>query len=65
MENYRITEHPILPIPDRKIMQFFWKDTLLNGYEGETIASALFANGIRVFGTHRKDNAPQGIFCAN
>jgi sarcosine oxidase subunit alpha len=35
------------------------------GAEGETIASALFANGIRVFGHHPKDGAPQGIFCAN
>jgi glycine/D-amino acid oxidase-like deaminating enzyme/Fe-S-cluster-containing hydrogenase component 2/bacterioferritin-associated ferredoxin len=29
------------------------------------IASALFAHGIRVFGHHPKDGAPQGIFCAN
>ncbi|MBE0697147.1 MAG: FAD-dependent oxidoreductase, partial [Anaerolineaceae bacterium] len=27
--------------------------------------SALFANGIRMFGRHHKDGAPQGIFCAN
>jgi len=33
--------------------------------EGETIASALFANGVRIFGHHHKDGAPQGIFCAN
>ncbi len=33
--------------------------------EGETIASALFANGVRVFGHHPKDGSPQGIFCAN
>jgi thioredoxin reductase/Fe-S-cluster-containing hydrogenase component 2/bacterioferritin-associated ferredoxin len=33
--------------------------------EGETIASALFANGVRVFGYHHKDGAPLGIFCAN
>jgi len=33
--------------------------------EGETIAAALFANGIRSFGHHPKDGSPQGIFCAN
>jgi NADPH-dependent 2,4-dienoyl-CoA reductase/sulfur reductase-like enzyme/ferredoxin len=33
--------------------------------KGETIASALFANGVRTFGHHAKDGAPQGIFCAN
>ncbi|MCU0522720.1 MAG: FAD-dependent oxidoreductase, partial [Anaerolineae bacterium] len=32
---------------------------------GEMIASALFAAGIRVFGHHPKDGAPQGLFCAN
>ena len=32
---------------------------------GETIASALFANGERVFGHHPKDGAPLGIRCAN
>ena len=29
------------------------------------ISSALFAAGIRTFGHHAKDNAPQGIYCAN
>jgi NADPH-dependent 2,4-dienoyl-CoA reductase/sulfur reductase-like enzyme/ferredoxin len=33
--------------------------------EGEVIASALFANGVRIFGRHAKDGSPQGIFCAN
>lgn len=37
----------------------------LLAYPGETIAAALFAHGIRVFGHHPKDRAPQGIFCAN
>ena len=33
--------------------------------QGETIASALFASGVRTFGHHPRDGAPQGIFCAN
>jgi len=37
----------------------------MRGREGETIASALFANGVRIFGHHHKDGAPLGIFCAN
>jgi NADPH-dependent 2,4-dienoyl-CoA reductase/sulfur reductase-like enzyme/Fe-S-cluster-containing hydrogenase component 2/bacterioferritin-associated ferredoxin len=32
---------------------------------GETIAAALLANGVRTFGHHPYDQAPQGIFCAN
>ncbi len=63
--DYRIHSHPILPVPDRPIIEFDWQGQKLTAFEGETIASALFAHGIRVFGHHPKDHAPQGIFCAN
>jgi NADPH-dependent 2,4-dienoyl-CoA reductase/sulfur reductase-like enzyme/Fe-S-cluster-containing hydrogenase component 2/bacterioferritin-associated ferredoxin len=46
-------------------MSFTWQGRPLSAREGETIASALFANGVRVFGHHAKDGAAQGIFCAN
>jgi NADPH-dependent 2,4-dienoyl-CoA reductase/sulfur reductase-like enzyme/NAD-dependent dihydropyrimidine dehydrogenase PreA subunit len=65
MAIYRITKHPILEIPERTAVNFNWNGKSLVGYGGEMIASALFANGIRVFGHHHKDNSPQGIFCAN
>jgi len=63
--DYRVREHPILPITPRPSIEFFWNGQKLSGFEGETISSALFANGIRIFGHHPKDGAPQGIFCAN
>jgi sarcosine oxidase subunit alpha len=65
MSDSRILEHPILPIPARKSISFTWDGKTLQGKEGETIASALFANGIRIFGHHHKDRSPLGIFCAN
>jgi len=65
MSDFRIDRHPILPVPSRKEFTFTWSGRDLTAREGETIASALFANGIRVFGHHSKDGAPQGIFCAN
>jgi NADPH-dependent 2,4-dienoyl-CoA reductase/sulfur reductase-like enzyme/Fe-S-cluster-containing hydrogenase component 2/bacterioferritin-associated ferredoxin len=65
MSDYRIKEHPILSVPAGTTVNFTWKGEALQAREGETIASALFANGIRVFGHHHKDDAPQGIFCAN
>ena len=37
----------------------------MKAYEGEAITTALYANGIRVFGHHQRDGAPQGIFCVN
>jgi len=65
MSDYRIKEHPILAVPPDPTVGFTWQGKALQAREGETIASALFANGIRVFGHHPKDGAPQGIFCAN
>jgi len=65
MPDFRIKQHPILPIPEREEIEFFWEGQKYSAYKGETIASALFAHGIRVFGHHVKDHAPQGIFCAN
>ncbi len=65
MPDYRIKQHPILPIPERQTITFTWQGQQLTAYAGETIAAALFANGIRIFGHHIKDHAPQGIFCAN
>ncbi|MGD8243805.1 MAG: FAD-dependent oxidoreductase [Anaerolineae bacterium] len=65
MANYRIREHPILPIEDQPTFEFFWEGQRMTARVGETIASALFANGVRIFGHHPKDRAPQGIFCAN
>lgn len=37
----------------------------MEALEGEVVTSALFANGIRVFGHHPRDESPQGIFCVN
>jgi sarcosine oxidase, subunit alpha len=65
MTQWRISSHPILPIPGRETVTFAWRGQSLTALAGETIASALFANGIRTFGHHPKDGAPQGIFCAN
>ena len=65
MSDYRIKAHPILPIPPDPTLGFTWEGRPLLAREGETIASALFANGVRVFGHHPKDHAPMGIYCAN
>ena len=64
-KGYRVQAHPILPVDEREAIEFYWKGEKLLAREGETIASALFANGIRIFGHHKKDGAPQGMFCAN
>ncbi|MBN1260350.1 MAG: FAD-dependent oxidoreductase [Anaerolineae bacterium] len=65
MAEYRIHEHPILPIEPAEEITFTWNGHPLTAQRGEMISSALFAHGIRIFGHHPKDGAPQGIFCAN
>ncbi len=65
MSQFRIQTHPILKVPGEPTLTFLWRGTPLKAHPGETISSALFANGVRVFGHHPKDGAPQGIFCAN
>jgi len=37
----------------------------MKALEGEVVTSALFANGIKIFGHHVRDGSPQGIFCVN
>ena len=65
MSDFRIKDHPILATPAEPTLGFTWDGQPLLARDGETIASALFANGIRVFGHHHRDGAPMGIYCAN
>jgi len=61
----RIIDHPILRTPEGTPFPFTFDGKIVHALPGETISSALFAAGIRTFGKHPKDGAPQGIFCAN
>ena len=62
----RITSHPVLSIPEgRKEVAFLFDGKPVTGYEGEPVASSLVALGVAYFSLHRKDRAPQGLFCAN
>jgi sarcosine oxidase subunit alpha len=65
MADRRITQHPILDTPEREKNDFFWNGEKLSGLKDETIASALFAHNIHIFGHHPKDGSAQGLFCAN
>jgi sarcosine oxidase, subunit alpha len=63
--DYRIDRHPILTPEPAERIGITWKGRTLSARRGETISAALFAHGERIFSTHHKDGAPQGIFCAN
>ncbi|UCG52574.1 MAG: FAD-dependent oxidoreductase [Candidatus Latescibacterota bacterium] len=61
----RVDKHPVLNTPDIDEITFYFEGRAMPARIGEVISSALFANGIRTFGLHPRDESPQGIFCAN
>lgn len=65
MSDYRLKKHPILPIKEREDITCYWNKAPIKAKNGEVISSALFANGVKIFGHHHKDGNAQGIFCAN
>ncbi len=60
----RITNHPILDdLTDRKKISIFFDGEKIEAFEGETIAAALFAAGIKVFRTTPVFHEPRGVYC--
>lgn len=60
----RIQQHPILEFQKGRKVHFTFEGRILEGYEGEPIAAALHAAGVRVLHTSAKRNRPRGFFCA-
>ena len=48
MEN-RIKEHPIVHVIEREELVFYWQKQPMKAKKGEMLASALIANGIKIF----------------
>lgn len=64
MEN-RVLRHPVLgEMEERKILTFTFNGQKIQAYEGETVAAALLAAGIRVFRHSHKLHEPRGVFCS-
>ncbi|HUW64289.1 MAG TPA: (2Fe-2S)-binding protein, partial [Spirochaetia bacterium] len=60
----RLEEHPVLEFrPGRKVV-FTLDDQVLEGYEGEPVAMALEANGIKALRQSPVRGRPRGVFCA-
>ena len=47
-----------------RVLQFEYDGARLQGYAGDTLASALLANGVRLVGRSFKYHRPRGIFSA-
>ncbi|HXG80006.1 MAG TPA: 2Fe-2S iron-sulfur cluster-binding protein, partial [Methyloceanibacter sp.] len=52
------------PLDRGKIVRFSFDGQSLTGHEGDTLASALLANGIRLVGRSFKYHRPRGILSA-
>jgi sarcosine oxidase subunit alpha len=59
----RIRSHPIIDFKKRKDLPFYFQNKKLVGEEGDTIASALHAAGIRTLTRSLKYESPRGFFC--
>lgn len=59
----RIRAHPIIDFKKRKELPFYFQKKKIVGEEGDTIASALHAAGIRTLTTSLKYDSPRGFFC--
>jgi len=60
----RIKEHPILEFTEKKKLSFLFDGKKVHGYEGDTIASALHALGVRVLSHSIDLKRPRGFYCA-
>ena len=59
----RVTEHPILDVEAGREISFFYNGEKMTAREGDTIASALTDNGVRVYRTTVKRGEPRGMYC--
>lgn len=60
----RIMNHPILgEWSERIAISFRFDDQEYEAFEGETIAAALLAQGIRTLRYHEETGAPRGFYC--
>lgn len=64
MSKMRIEQHPILKYEKGRKVRFTFEDREMEGYEGEPIAAALVAAGVKVLRRSVRYNRPRGFFCA-
>lgn len=60
----RIEAHPILTYSHGRRVKFTFNGREMEGFEGEPIAAALHAQGVRVLRHSIRHHRPRGFFCA-
>lgn len=64
MASLRIEDHPVLKFKPGKLVSFRFEGGEYQGYEGEPIAAALHAAGIKMLRRSPNKNRARGFFCA-
>ncbi len=59
----RIWEHPILTFRRGRKVKFYFNGKVVEGYEGESIAAALYAAGYDILSRSAYKGRPRGAFC--
>lgn len=59
----RIDDHPILTFPRGARFTFQFNGRRVSANEGDTVAAALYADGVRIFSRSFKYHRPRGLFC--
>jgi len=60
----RIESHPILDFPKKQEIFFMFEGSKVSGFQGDTIASALHALGIKTLSYSIHKKRPRGFYCA-
>src|SRR4051812_36703341 len=63
MASGRLVERRGEVIDRNRTVSFSWEGKQYAGYEGDTIASALYASGVRVFSRSFKYHRQRGLLC--
>ncbi|MEM4532516.1 MAG: FAD-dependent oxidoreductase [Desulfurococcaceae archaeon] len=60
--DYRIYEHPIIDFKRGRRIRFYYNDSIVEAYEGESVLASLYAIGYRVF-SYTANGRGRGVFC--
>ncbi|MFH1243687.1 MAG: 2Fe-2S iron-sulfur cluster-binding protein [Pseudomonadota bacterium] len=58
----RLLPSPVQRINREKVIPFFYRGRSMKGLKGDTVATALFASGIRIFSRSLKYHRPRGLY---
>ncbi len=58
----RLPQSKTMKIDSQKPLNFSWQGQSMQGLAGDTVASALYANGVKIFGRSLKYHRPRGLY---